>query len=125
MHVIYLLHAPRPIGKVRHYLGITRHDRLAKRLREHAHQRGSSLTAQLAARNRELLLARVWENASWEEERRMKQAGHYARLCPICPQMDPEQALMSIPCPDFAQLHTLGAYVALGNGLRPAQSPKR
>lgn len=116
---IYLLHAHRPVRNARHYLGITRTDRLAKRVREHAHRRGSSLTAQLAAINDELLLARTWQDVSWEEERRMKQAGHYARLCPICPKMDAEQAILRIPCPDLAQLRTLGEYVALGATLRP------
>lgn len=120
---IYLLHAHRPVGRVRHYLGITRTDRLALRLREHAHRRGSSLTAQLATLNDELLLARTWVGVDWAVERRMKRAGHYARLCPICRHMDPEQAILRVPCPDLAKLRTLDEYVALGNTLRPAHSP--
>lgn len=96
---VYLLCYAVPIGRVRHYVGITRQDRLAARLREHALRRGSRLTAALASRNTSLELAKTWEAANWLLEREIKGRGSYPRICPICRNNDRTLALATVPCP--------------------------
>lgn len=113
-HVLYLLHAEVPVGRVRHYLGITRADRLPQRLNEHAQRRGSRLTAELARRNRRLLLAQLWQAATPELERRMKARGHYDQHCPVCRHKTPDAALGTVPCPDFTDVHRSPLLIALG-----------
>lgn len=122
---VYLLHAPVGIGRTKHYLGITRTERLAARLREHAMRRGSSLTAALAARNDHLLLARTWAVGSYADERRLKNRGHYQKLCPVCRQGTADAALLSIPCPDLTALDECPENIGLGMPLRGVQSRLR
>lgn len=122
---LYLLCAERPLGRVRHYLGITRTERLAQRLREHAHRRGSSLTAALARRNDTLELVRLWHGASWDQERRIKRRGHYRRLCPVCQGASRDSAIQRIPCPDLEDLAQAPENVGLGLPLRGVQGRPR
>lgn len=102
--VIYLLHADVPAGRSRHYLGVTRADRLRDRLHEHTHRRGASLTAELARRNSVLILARLWSDASWDLERRLKNQGNHKRLCPVCLKADPSAGLAVLSCPDLKEV---------------------
>lgn len=81
---LYLLHFDEPIRRARHYLGICRSDRLEKRMREHQGGYGARLTSRLVNHGLGFALARVIANASRDDERRLKRAGHFDRLCPIC-----------------------------------------
>lgn len=83
-YVVYLLHFDRPIGKARHYIGITRVDRFEKRLREHANGRGSRLTSAAIKRGVRLYLAHLWSSCDPNLERRIKRrapAKHYCSYC--------------------------------------------
>lgn len=117
-YTIYLLHFERPIGRVRHYLGITRTDRLAARLREHAHRRGAALTAALAGRNHEMIVAGTWDARSFADERRMKDRGKYSRLCGVCRGDVQDDDLLRVPCPDLPDLGELQRSVSLSFPLR-------
>jgi hypothetical protein len=103
-HVVYLIHFDVPIARARHYVGICRSERLALRLREHAHRRGASLTAALARRNTCLHLARLWPALSPELERTIKARGRYEHHCPICRTGSHAAALATVPCPRLVDL---------------------
>lgn len=82
--VVYTLHLAAPIGRARHYTGITRRDRLMKRMQEHGHGRGASLTAKAAARDIAMYLVDLIPADSPAQERTIKNRGHAALRCPIC-----------------------------------------
>lgn len=79
----YLLHFNSPFGHARHYLGFASPGRLEQRLAEHAAGRGAKLTGYVKAAGITWTLARVWEDGTRTDERRMKQSGH-SRRCPLC-----------------------------------------
>lgn len=87
--VCYLLHFAAPIGIARHYLGIARADRLARRLHDHATGNGARLTRVAGERGIPIALVRLWRDSSYNIERKLKARGSLARLCPIC--TDPER----------------------------------
>lgn len=80
----YLIHFDRPYFHAKHYIGWS--GDIEARFEEH--KKGNSGVALIRAVVKagiELRLARVWEDASRDDERRMKNwknAG--SRLCPIC-----------------------------------------
>jgi predicted GIY-YIG superfamily endonuclease len=78
---IYLLHFKQAFGHARHYLGWTRN--LAQRVAAHTSGRGARLTAAASAAGIEFVIARRWRGDR-HEERRLKNMGSRARLCPIC-----------------------------------------
>lgn len=81
---IYLLHFDRNVGQARHYLGITRADRLDERLAEHCGEHAASLTSRAAQQQIPFTLVRTWPAETYADERRMKRAGHLRERCPIC-----------------------------------------
>lgn len=86
---VYLLHFDQPLGHQQHYLGITRTDRLHRRMEEHQRGRGARLTARLSAQGLGFTLTHIIPDASPEIEKRLKQASRFKRLCPLCsPQLD-------------------------------------
>lgn len=95
--VLYLLHIEPPYKHAGHYLGITRADRIAERLAEHGRGQGSSLTAAALHAGCSLRLVRLWQGASYEEERRRKHAGHLPLYCPVCAGSLPDVECWSYP----------------------------
>jgi len=95
---IYLLHYDHKLGRVHHYLGITRSERLQTRLDEHASKVGSRLTHQLASLNQRFYVARLWTNASPALEKRLKASANLKRSCKICAtgQLDTEMQCVEI-----------------------------
>jgi predicted GIY-YIG superfamily endonuclease len=89
--MVYLLHFERRVSNCQHYLGFTRDDRLNERLSEHLSGRGANLVKRVLAHGVAIYLARVFPNLTANEERRLKTASHFDKLCPIC-------------CPLFADL---------------------
>ncbi len=77
----YLLHLEPPYRHARHYLGCT--DDLPERLAQHARGQGARLLEVARAAGCQWRLARVWAGAR-ADERRLKNRGGAARLCPIC-----------------------------------------
>lgn len=82
--LVYLLHIDPPVARARHYLGLCRHDRLAARLREHGGGHGASLTAQAVERGCGLYLVHAEYVRKPENEKLLKQRGHYRSMCPVC-----------------------------------------
>jgi alkylhydroperoxidase family enzyme len=83
-YTIYLIHITPRYRHAQHYLGITRDGRPAQeRFEEHVRGAGAVLTRAARKAGCSLFLARVWENAEFGAERKMK--GRSLRpLCPIC-----------------------------------------
>lgn len=89
--MIYLLHFDRAWKGVRHYIGYCSDDRLEARMAEHAAGRGASLTAEMMRQGIGFTVARIYPQLDRTAERRMKNASHYGKRCPICnPQLDSE-----------------------------------
>jgi predicted GIY-YIG superfamily endonuclease len=82
--VVYLIHLSAPVGRARHYTGITRRDRLIARLREHGHGRGASLTAKAVERGIPMFLASSVSVNHPSEEKLIKRRGHAKSRCLIC-----------------------------------------
>jgi predicted GIY-YIG superfamily endonuclease len=82
--VVYLIHLSSPVGRARHYTGITRRNRLAERMREHGHGRGASLTAKAVERGIPMFLACCVSVNHPSEEKRIKRRGHARSRCLIC-----------------------------------------
>lgn len=82
---IYLLHFEPPYKHARHYYGWTRGRSVRRRV--NLHRRGKSrarLVMAAVSAGCALIVARTWKNATRDDERRLKNAGHAPRECPIC-----------------------------------------
>ena len=81
----YLLHFSQPYGHARHYLGWSQRGGLFRRLAQHEAGNGaaSPLIRALLKAGGHFVLARTWEGDRYLE-RRLKNRGGAAKLCPIC-----------------------------------------
>lgn len=84
---VYLLHFARPIGgegfkSAQHYVGYA--DDVTARLAQHRNGNGAAITAYLNVIGVEFDVARIWEHAQRDDERRLKNGGHFRDLCPVC-----------------------------------------
>lgn len=84
MFTIYLLHFDRPMGRIKHYLGITRAASLGRRAHDHQGTNASQVTARAARAGIGFTLAKTIPAESHSDERRLKKAGHFDKWCPIC-----------------------------------------
>jgi predicted GIY-YIG superfamily endonuclease len=107
--VIYIIHFAQKLHHAQHYVGTCRDDRLSARLQEHASGQGASLTRAVAQRGIDMWLARTLPDMSYEQERRIKAAGHIKHLCPLC-------------CPMFEHLKSQATLI---NPQRPTSVPAR
>lgn len=82
--VVYLLHFDRPMGRIQHYIGLTRRDRLGLRMFEHCGEHASAITSRATRLANPFTLAAVFPAESAADERRIKKAGHYNERCPVC-----------------------------------------
>ncbi len=87
---VYLIHLLRPLGNpnnprgmASHYLGFAEHD-LAARLERHRVGNGSRLMHAVALQGIPWVLARVWEGASRDDERRLKSLKHVFLVAARC-----------------------------------------
>jgi predicted GIY-YIG superfamily endonuclease len=84
--MIYLIHFSQPIGSDRktaqHYIGYAEGDPAA-RLALHRAGRGAKITRAAVERGIGLEIVRTWPGDR-AVERRLKQRGHAAKLCPVC-----------------------------------------
>jgi hypothetical protein len=102
--ILYLLHYDSPIGEpqtdttraayglppraqpyrahAQHYIGIATH--LDARINHHRNGTGSHFTQRAVTLGIEFTLARTWEDATREDERRLKAQKNAPRYCPIC-----------------------------------------
>jgi predicted GIY-YIG superfamily endonuclease len=79
--VVYLLHFERSYAHAAHYMGWT--EDLNSRLARHRSGDGARLLAVIKAAGIGWTLARTWPGTR-ALERRLKNRGGHARLCPIC-----------------------------------------
>jgi len=84
MEGLYLFHFTPRYGHAGHYLGWSKD--IDRRCKEHlsGYQRSSPLIRAALQAGCQLTLARVWEGADRNHERRLKNRGGLARQCPIC-----------------------------------------
>ena len=80
---IYLLHFDAPFGHAQHYLGWAKH--LDARLQHHERGTGANLLRHVRNAGIGWQLSRTWQGDRYLE-RRLKNRGGAARLCPICKQ---------------------------------------
>ena len=87
---VYLLHFDQWVGEpghkgARHYMGWAEEGRLFRRLAEHEAGNGKAtpVVRALLARGGSFALARTWKGDRFLE-RRLKNRGGAARLCPVC-----------------------------------------
>jgi len=87
---VYLLHFDEPFGHARHYSGWA--SNLEGRLRHHERGTGANLLRHVRNAGIGWTLARTW-TGDRNLERRLKNRGGAARLCPLCQQCKngPEQ----------------------------------
>ena|SRR5579883_1846434 len=83
---VYLLHFDQPFGLgkqfCRHYLG-TAYDVYARVKKHSSGKSDSKFMRHVIAAGVKIVLARTWPGGR-DLERRLKENGHFARLCPIC-----------------------------------------
>lgn len=84
---LYIIHLWEPVGsekhQARHYVGATKD--YSRRMAEH--HRGAAKKGLMAYARRagiRWVSSILSLDASWEDERRIKRAGHYDRVCPVC-----------------------------------------
>lgn len=82
--VVYLLHFNPPLGRHRHYLGITRADTLKNRLDRHQALRGARLTRRALTHGCYVYLVRTWLSETPALETELKKIHDFRRLCPYC-----------------------------------------
>lgn len=80
---VYLLHIEPPFKHAQHYLGVVRAGRhVPLRWIEHMRRRGAKLTIHARRAGSTLILTRIWRNADFALERRLKGRS----LKPLCPK---------------------------------------
>lgn len=82
---VYLLHFDcriNPAHPCRHYIGYARN--IPARVEAHRAGSGSRLAAVARQRGIGFVLARQWDGAGRDTERRLKRQKNAPRLCPIC-----------------------------------------
>lgn len=79
---VYILHFDVPYKHAKHYTGYA--ENLKGRLAHHANGTGARLTQVVRNAGIGWKLARVWEGADRNFERRIKRRKEAPQLCPIC-----------------------------------------
>jgi predicted GIY-YIG superfamily endonuclease len=82
---IYLIHMDSPVSDAhttQHYLGWA--SDLDKRIQAHAKGAGARLMEVCKERKIGWQVVRTWENATRDDERRLKNRKEGPRLCPVC-----------------------------------------
>jgi hypothetical protein len=94
---VYLLHIEPPYKHAGHYIGVTRKGReIATRWIEHMDKHGSVLTRHARRAGCQLILSRIWLNAEFAMEKRLKGRG-VAPLCPICRRRNRGRRAVIVP----------------------------
>jgi hypothetical protein len=83
---VYLVCFDAPFGHARHYLGWAGPGNLTARLSHHAAGTGANLLRHVARAGISWELVRTWPGDR-HLERRLKNRGGHARLCPTCRQV--------------------------------------
>lgn len=78
---VYLIHFDQALAHAMHYLGYTKN--LEERLQLHRAGRGARLMEVITQKGIPWKVVRTWPGGR-DLERRLKQRGGHARICPIC-----------------------------------------
>jgi hypothetical protein len=83
---VYLIHFDQPYKHARHYLGFVDggEKQVQNRMRRHRKGRGSRLIAVITKAGITWRMVRTWPGYTRSQERKLKNQGGAARLCPIC-----------------------------------------
>lgn len=79
---VYILHLESPLGHARHYVGWAK--QVNKRIEHHKHGTGARFTQVCVERGIDFTLARVFEGADRNFERKLKKTHSTKDYCPIC-----------------------------------------
>jgi predicted GIY-YIG superfamily endonuclease len=91
---VYLIHFHTPYKHAGHYLGWT--ENLPARLAEHRSGHGARLMTVIKACGIDWTLARTWTGTR-ALERRLKDRGGHARICPLCQTNHPTATARRTP----------------------------
>lgn len=80
----YLIHCEDEYGSAEHYLGSTREDQLARRLRQHGNGSGHRITAALRYTHPRWQLAKLWKSPDRTWEHALHRVNEVGILCPLC-----------------------------------------
>lgn len=83
--MVYLLCFHSKLAHAKHYVGfVEKPEGLDARMKKHKNGSGSKLMAAVAKRGIDFVIARTWENADRNFERKIKNTNNTKRFCPIC-----------------------------------------
>lgn len=82
MGCVYLIHFERPFKHARHYVGYA--DHLEERLKHHKSGNGANLMRIVTEAGIPWEVVRIWEDATRDDERKIKNTGHVPHYCPVC-----------------------------------------
>lgn len=82
MSCVYILHLDRPLKHARHYIGFAVD--LERRIAHHRAGTGARFTQVLHEQGIGFTVARTWDGADKNFERRLKNCKHAADYCPLC-----------------------------------------
>lgn len=100
--VVYLLHFDTPYKHAKHYLGfVETGEGLQARLTRHAKGQGARLMEIVSGAGIGFKLARSWQNATRDFERKLKNRKETPQLCPIC-NPDAMQRAKELPSTNHA-----------------------
>lgn len=97
MRIVYLIHFDPPYKHAGHYCGVARNG-LLRRMREHRQGKGANLVRVALKAGSKLRLARVWVDADFALEAKIKRQGGLSRKCPICKAAKAAQTTESTTC---------------------------
>lgn len=118
--MLYLLHFDPPLKHAQHYLGWTTPERLAHRLRQHSIGRGARLVDEALRHGCLVRLARLWEDGTPTEERRLKRFAKLKTLCPLCNNAEIEgEAATFMPLTAGPRHEATPPVPQLGKGIKP------
>lgn len=113
MGTIYIGHFGEKIGNPRdprfqaqHYVGFAEPSRkvgtryisgFEARVQEHLEGRGAKITRYVVQRGIPIVFFQIKKRATREDERRIKNGGHYDKLCPVCQSLRENPAGLDEP----------------------------
>jgi hypothetical protein len=93
--MIYLIHFDRPFKHAKHYLGFCEEGGLEQRIDKHRRGAGAKLLRAVAQAGIGFRVVRTWAQGTRDEERKLKNRGGAARICPCCNPKLESHALVS------------------------------
>lgn len=82
---VYLLHFNQPFHHAKYYIGYSNgEETVEQRIERHRAGNGARLLRAVSQAGIEFKVARIWESADRNFERKLKSQKNAARYCPIC-----------------------------------------